>query len=719
MQHPRITRRVLSVALLSWLLSVAIVLGLRAQGSPVFRIGILDQPDGPLLRGAKLAVDQINSTGGVTGADGTQFALELVSQSPDSMKAAVNNINQASVIAVIGPESSTTVQNNLQLLLSLQVPILTPAGDDTLTAIDTSDRIIRIGAAESRIGEALADYIVRDVQITNIATVQLDLESTVGMVGFTNALARLGVGTPKGFILESGTALTEFASEINNAAPEVVVVYGPPAAAAGVYNELRTEGWSGILAYNRAWEPEFLDNVAPEQRGGILGATPWTYGSLAPRSERFTLDFLRTYGKAPTPAEASAYDAVNVIAQAIGSPGQLRTNILQISGLAGAQGLYTPATLTGGETIENAYVYETTEDGGQMLLAQYIAGVRQEDDVPPAPTSEPSELVTATPAPTATPEGVVVTITRSIQNVRSGPGTNYDILAQLRKGEQYQVIGANGDFTWLVINLRGTQGWLSRDILDVFGDLNTLPLIVPPPTPTPLPPTATATAAPTADLVILSVLPTRLFVGTPFNVTVTIRNQGLLDAGPFAVASTLQPGEVYAAVNVPGLPAGQQTTVNLSGTLTGATGPQNIVIVTDLNQQVPEGAAGEANNLFPYLYVADAPVLSVNGTGTLTVANGATISLDNGTPDIQWQNGALIPVGTTKLVILTGFGNFDQVHRDAIATNTGLANAPLSTVPFGSLIGIQTDGGLKYGVLEIREATSGGNLVFQFRMYNA
>jgi len=717
MEKPRFTRRVFSVALLLWLLGAMTVLGAQAQGAPVFRIGILDDANGPLLRGAKLAVDQINSTGGVTGADGTQFALELVSQSPERMSTAVDNINQASVIAVIGPESSTTVQNNLQPLLSLNVPVLIPATDDTLTALDTTDRIIRIRAPESRIGEALADYIVQDIQITNIATLQLDLESTVSVVGFTNALARLGV-SPKSFILEAGDELDYVASVLNSSDPDVIALYGPPEVAAEVYNELRSAGWAGILAYNHAWQPGFLDNVPEVQRGGVLGSTTWTYGSLIARSERFTLDFLRAYGEAPTPVEAAAYDGIYLIAQAIGNPGDLQSNLLQISGLAGAQGLFTPATLNGGDTIESVYIYETTQEGGQIALAQYVGGVRQDSELIPQPTGEPPILVTATPAPTATPDGVVVTITRNIQNIRSGPGTFYDIIGQARKDEQYQVIGANADLTWVAVNARGTQGWLSRDILETFGNLNSVPLITPPPTPTPLPATATATAAPQADLVVLSVLPTRLVTGVPFNVTVTIRNQGLLDAGPFAVASTLQPGNVYSAVNVPGLPAGQQTTLNLSGTLTGPTGSQNVVIVLDLNLQVAEGPAGEANNNFPYLYVADAPVLPVNGTGTLTVANGATVSLDNGTPDIQWQNGALIPIGTTKLTVLTGFGNFDQVHFDAIATSTTLQNAPITTIPFGALIGVQTDGGLKFGVLEIREATSGGNLVFQFRIYN-
>src|SRR5690606_10476669 len=88
------------------LVAVFALSGISAQGLPVFRIGVLDNPDGSLARGAQLAVEEINNAGGVVGADGTVFQLQLVIQPTTDLATAVANINQASVIAVIGPESS-------------------------------------------------------------------------------------------------------------------------------------------------------------------------------------------------------------------------------------------------------------------------------------------------------------------------------------------------------------------------------------------------------------------------------------------------------------------------------------------------------------------------------------------------------------------------------------------------------------------------------------
>jgi len=57
----------------------------------------------------------------------------------------------------------------------------------------------------------------------------------------------------------------------------------------------------------------------------------------------------------------------------------------------------------------------------------------------------------------------------------------------VNQNEQYKVIGATGDNAWVVIDFRGQQGWLATYLLDVFGNLQTVPIITPPPTPTPLP----------------------------------------------------------------------------------------------------------------------------------------------------------------------------------------------------------------------------------------
>src|SRR5690606_10269300 len=120
----------------------------------------------------------INDAGGVQGADGTTFRLELAVQPPDNIETSIANLRQANIIALIGPENSEDVLNNLNILTSLQVPVLTPAMDDAIIARDASGLIFRTRAQEIVVGRSLASYLVNDLNLNRIITVQLDVQST-------------------------------------------------------------------------------------------------------------------------------------------------------------------------------------------------------------------------------------------------------------------------------------------------------------------------------------------------------------------------------------------------------------------------------------------------------------------------------------------------------------------------------------------------------------
>ena len=261
--------------------------------------------------------------------------------------------------------------------------------------------------------------------------------------------------------------------------------------------------------------------------------------------------------------------------------------------------------------------------------------------------------------------------------------------------------------------------WLSRPILDVNGDRNQIPVLTPPPSPTPPPATATPTAQPIPDVVVTNAIPNRITIGVPFNVTATIANRGGAPAGQFAVAASFEPGNVYNAVILNSLAAGTQTNITFTGTLTGPTGPQDVTIVADLNNQVPESTTGEANNDdFILNYIADAPLLTTaQATGQITLSETGVTALDGGMEDVQWGGGGLVALGSTELVRLTNFTSFNNVHRDAIAS-APLANQIITPVTNGMLTGIRTDGGLKYGVIEVVNAVAGSQLTFNYRMYD-
>lgn len=108
--------------------------------------------------------------------------------------------------------------------------------------------------------------------------------------------------------------------------------------------------------------------------------------------------------------------------------------------------------------------------------------------VPPttAPTAtvthtSPTPTRTATPTATATPTpGVAVVKPGPAQglNVRSGPGTNYPVLATLRAGNRLTPIGRDAEGRWVeVCCVAGNQpGWVLAELVELAVDLASLPV---------------------------------------------------------------------------------------------------------------------------------------------------------------------------------------------------------------------------------------------------
>lgn len=118
------------------------------------------------------------------------------------------------------------------------------------------------------------------------------------------------------------------------------------------------------------------------------------------------------------------------------------------------------------------------------------------------PTTAPTNTSTptATPAPTSTP-APGASVKAATLNVRSGPGSNYDIVATLAQGESLAVAGQTGNCGWLkVTTAKGQPGWVigGPEYVSLNVSCASVPAVQPPPSPTAAPPTATRPAAPTA-----------------------------------------------------------------------------------------------------------------------------------------------------------------------------------------------------------------------------
>jgi serine/threonine-protein kinase len=103
--------------------------------------------------------------------------------------------------------------------------------------------------------------------------------------------------------------------------------------------------------------------------------------------------------------------------------------------------------------------------------------------------STPTRTITPSPTPTSTALPRVIVNARSA-NIRTGPGTTYNVLTAVSKGSELAVIGRNADGTWLAVQMPGEEktGWIAVSVLQLDTLIvESLPIITALPSPAPRP----------------------------------------------------------------------------------------------------------------------------------------------------------------------------------------------------------------------------------------
>ncbi len=147
----------------------------------------------------------------------------------------------------------------------------------------------------------------------------------------------------------------------------------------------------------------------------------------------------------------------------------------------------TPATVTATQTTETATPVITATPAHAPTTTQ--TGVPVATATPATPTPTPNPVVSLNPD------------TSQQINVRSGPGTDYPVIASFKAGAIAVVVGRNADQSWWEVKPEGatSPGWVNARLVKLAGNADAVPVekVAPPPPPTSTPtPATTATQTP-------------------------------------------------------------------------------------------------------------------------------------------------------------------------------------------------------------------------------
>lgn len=134
--------------------------------------------------------------------------------------------------------------------------------------------------------------------------------------------------------------------------------------------------------------------------------------------------------------------------------------------------------------------------------------------VPVQPTQAPlpEQQSSGGDMPAAEATGAKAVINSPLVNARTGPGISFDILDEVERGEEFDIVGVSPDREWWQICcVDGKEAWVTSEFVDTLGMVDSVPVIGAPvaqevPAAAPAAPATaappTATPAPSIDFVL-------------------------------------------------------------------------------------------------------------------------------------------------------------------------------------------------------------------------
>jgi branched-chain amino acid transport system substrate-binding protein len=273
------------------------------------------------VAGAQVAEAYFNEKGGVNGRP-----IKLVLQDTGGDEAGTINafntlINNDKVVAIVGPTLSQQAFAADPIADKAGVPVIGPS--NTAKGIpEIGDYIARISApvtavAPNAVKAALA--VNPNIKKVMVLYAQNDAFSKSETVVFqrtvteTFKLDLVGVQT----FQTTDTDFTTQATNVLDAAPDLVIISGLAADSGNLVKQLRDLGYKGLIVGGNGLNTPNLFPVCKAQCDGIIVAQAYNYQADSPINKDFRAAFKAKQNKEPGQFSGQAFTAVEVLVAAL------------------------------------------------------------------------------------------------------------------------------------------------------------------------------------------------------------------------------------------------------------------------------------------------------------------------------------------------------------------------------------------------------------------
>ncbi len=304
--------------------------------------------------GVMLAVDEINSAGGINGKKIELITEDTQSQTQPAQNAVEKLIGRDKVVAVIGEVASGRTLAAAPIAQREKIPMLTPASTNEKVTLDkngnVADYIFRICFIDPFQATVMARLAAENLKITNVAILKDNAAPySVGLAkNFRDQFTKLG-----GTIVEEQDFegnQNDFKAQltaIKAKNPQAIFIPAYYTSVSLIATQARELGITVPLLGTDGWDsPVLTQGEAGKALEGCFFSNHYSNDDTATAVRNFVKNYTGKYSEAPGAMSALGYDAMNIIASVIrqsgkSDPESIRAGLAGLKGYQGITGMIT------------------------------------------------------------------------------------------------------------------------------------------------------------------------------------------------------------------------------------------------------------------------------------------------------------------------------------------------------------------------------------------
>jgi len=300
-------------------------------GLPLSQSGPLASYGVPMKQAAQYAAQEINEGGGVNG-----HQIELITEDDGSNPASFLNglnrlIHERKVLALAGPIVSGFFQAGAPISKETGVVMLSPTATAPQLTAGFPTAFRNNPSEDDNIPKLLDAITKSSPSIKTIAIIYDKKNAAPRIIGeLYQKLAPSAGWSVKGVVtfLSEQMNYSDVVAKTLRDRPDVVAVAALTEDAANVARELRRQGYKGLILGGTPTVSEDYIKIAGDAGDQTFAVVPYYHGVDTPQNKRFVIGYAKTVGgAAPDPWQASTYECIGMLAQALKASGATGSSV--------------------------------------------------------------------------------------------------------------------------------------------------------------------------------------------------------------------------------------------------------------------------------------------------------------------------------------------------------------------------------------------------------